>query len=121
MSCKIPTGDRGQRFEVRYHKAISTEVTPGVYSVSAGEEAVFGWAKDMHGARELRDGVQLAPWCFDAWIVDRKALTVAQLARQLQELPEQGALVVVASSDDVDPFDNVINVGRLPDGRIILD
>lgn len=131
MSCShsARVGDRGQRFEVRYHKAVRREESPGVEVVSAGEEAVFGWAATLDGARQMRDGWKQAPSVFDAWVVDRHALTARGLAAVLLMLPAEDqerivvALAIDGSDDDGDgtAYDNITNVGRTPDGRIVLD
>lgn len=119
-------GDKGQRYEIRFFQAIYEETDhPGVEIKKRGEEKVFGWAEKYPGAKQMRDACALAPWAMDPFIVDRKAFTVGELARALQELPEQGARVVVDSTydpgDSEYPYSNVTSVRRLDDGRVVID
>lgn len=53
-----PTGDHGQRYEVR-----ATER-------ESGKEIVIGWTNKADGAR-LAEGARLWPWVRDVAVVDR--------------------------------------------------
>lgn len=130
MTCRLlrdRVGDRGQRYEIRYHEAI--EVQPPVIAapgfMQAGEEKVFGWATTREGALEMAAAWKTAPSVYDVWIVDRHALTVRKLIAALQALPEadqDNVVVAAALEDDPDfPWEPVTNVGRLEDGRISID
>lgn len=130
MSCSPlggNVGDRGQRFEVRYHQRKEVPELPG--SWVAGEEKVFGWATTRRGANQMAEAWVKAPSVFDVWIVDRHALTVRRLAAALLALPaaDQDRIVVALAidgrDDDADgtAFDNLTNVGRTHDGRIVID
>jgi len=57
---ELPTGDKGQRYEVRttgYPKA---------------EESVLGWASKKEGAEEMARAIRQAPGFTSARIVDRE-------------------------------------------------
>ncbi len=77
MSCRFGghVGDRGQRYEIRYHVAV--EVQPPVIAspgfMQAGEEKVMGWATTQEGAEKMAAAWRTAPSVYDVWIVDRFA------------------------------------------------
>lgn len=118
-------GDKGQRYEIRFYKAVSEETSPGVWVTTRVDNTpkVFGWAPTLKGAREMLDACGLAPWALDPWIVDRQALTVRKLIEELGKIEDPELAVCVASleTDEEHPWANATNVGRTPDGRVVID
>jgi len=53
---KFPTGDQGQRYEIR--------------AIQSGEEVVIGWCERR--PEKLVEAAKAHPACSDAWHVDRK-------------------------------------------------
>ncbi len=56
----VPTGDRGQRYEVR------------AAGYPNGGENVIGWASLLPVANRMADSIFKAPNCTDAWVLDRQ-------------------------------------------------
>jgi hypothetical protein len=57
----LPTGDRGQRYEIRYRLKSERMITP----------LVLGWARTREGAREMVKAWVQAPDVLQCWIRDR--------------------------------------------------
>ena len=57
----LPTGDRGQRYEVR----ASGYPNPG--------DNVIGWAADLASANRMADSIFKAASCTNAWVIDRQS------------------------------------------------
>lgn len=122
MSCRlVSTGDKGQRFEIRY-------------THTNGEEKVVGWCAKKRRAQEMAQGFSLAPYAAKVWVVDRQALTVQKLYLELQTLIDMGfgdsAIAILADSqnEDYEPdaaggvsvWETALKVGRTPDGRVTI-
>lgn len=62
MDCsikKIKTGDKGQRFEVRF------------LDESESNEHIFGWSDTIEGAKVMADAINLHPSFHSPIIIDR--------------------------------------------------
>jgi hypothetical protein len=68
MTQLLPTGDRGQPFEIRYRN-IGDKI--GVAD-KIGAYRVLGWSSTLKGARQMRDTWIRAPGVETVWFVDRR-------------------------------------------------
>lgn len=57
---RIPTGDRGQRYEV------------SATGYPKEEESVIGWSDTLEGADQLAAAIRTAPGCTSTTILDRQ-------------------------------------------------